>query len=59
MVFSLTGFVVLYSIFIAVEMYLMVRSIRQGPATIDQVADPTPRLAPVPALVATHGHREV
>jgi cytochrome d ubiquinol oxidase subunit I len=59
MVFSLTGFVVLYSIFIAVEMYLMVRSIRQGPGTIDQVADPTPRLAPVPALVATHGHREV
>jgi cytochrome d ubiquinol oxidase subunit I len=58
MVFSLTGFVVLYSIFIAVEMYLMVRSIRQGPGTIDQVADPTPRLAPAPALVTTHGHRE-
>ncbi|MFZ1907516.1 MAG: cytochrome ubiquinol oxidase subunit I [Burkholderiales bacterium] len=31
MVFSLTGFVVLYSIFIAIEMYLMVRSVRVGP----------------------------
>ncbi len=31
MVFSLTGFVLLYSVFIAVEMYLMVKFIRQGP----------------------------
>jgi cytochrome d ubiquinol oxidase subunit I len=31
MVFSLTGFVLLYSIFIAVEMYLMVKFIRRGP----------------------------
>jgi cytochrome d ubiquinol oxidase subunit I len=31
MAFSLTGFVVLYSIFIAIEMYLMVRSVREGP----------------------------
>ena len=31
MVFSLTGFVLLYSSFIAVEMYLMVKFIRQGP----------------------------
>lgn len=31
MVFSLTGFVLLYSIFIAVEMYLMVKFIRKGP----------------------------
>jgi cytochrome d ubiquinol oxidase subunit I len=31
MVFSLIGFVSLYSIFIAVEMYLMVRAIKQGP----------------------------
>jgi len=31
MVFSLTGFVVLYSIFIAIEMYLMVRTVRAGP----------------------------
>jgi len=31
MIFSLTGFVTLYSIFIAVEMYLMVRAIKQGP----------------------------
>jgi cytochrome d ubiquinol oxidase subunit I len=31
MIFSLVGFVSLYSIFIAVEMYLMVRAIKQGP----------------------------
>ncbi|GLU34791.1 cytochrome ubiquinol oxidase subunit I [Trinickia caryophylli] len=31
MVFSLVGFVLLYSIFIAVEMYLMIRAIRKGP----------------------------
>jgi len=31
MIFSLVGFVLLYSIFIAVEMYLMVRAIRKGP----------------------------
>jgi len=31
MAFSLTGFVVLYSIFIAIEMYLMVKAIRDGP----------------------------
>ncbi len=32
MVFSLVGFVVLYSVFIGVEMYLMVKFIRQGPS---------------------------
>jgi len=31
MVFSLIGFVSLYSIFIIIEMYLMVRAIKQGP----------------------------
>jgi cytochrome d ubiquinol oxidase subunit I len=31
MVFSLCGFLVLYSIFIVIEMYLMVRFVRQGP----------------------------
>ena len=31
MIFSLTGFVLLYSIFIIVEMYLMVKYIRLGP----------------------------
>jgi cytochrome d ubiquinol oxidase subunit I len=31
MVFSLAGFIVLYSIFIAIEMYLMVKAIREGP----------------------------
>jgi cytochrome d ubiquinol oxidase subunit I len=32
MLFSLGGFVVLYSIFILIEMFLMVRAIRQGPS---------------------------
>jgi cytochrome bd ubiquinol oxidase subunit I len=31
MIFSLAGFVLLYSIFIAVELFLMVRAIRRGP----------------------------
>jgi cytochrome d ubiquinol oxidase subunit I len=31
MVFSLIGFVALYTIFIVIEMYLMLRAIRQGP----------------------------
>ena len=31
MVFSLTGFLLLYTIFILIEMYLMVRAVRQGP----------------------------
>ena len=31
MIFSIAGFVVLYTLFIAVEMYLMVRAIRFGP----------------------------
>ena len=37
MVFSLVGFVTLYTIFIIVEMYLMVRAIRHGP---DDAHDP-------------------
>jgi len=32
MIFSLTGFVLLYSLFIVVEMYLMVKFIRLGPS---------------------------
>jgi cytochrome d ubiquinol oxidase subunit I len=31
MLFSLAGFLVLYSIFILIELFLMVRAIRQGP----------------------------
>jgi cytochrome d ubiquinol oxidase subunit I len=38
MAFSLTGFVVLYSIFIAIEMYLMVKAIREGPDEGDDAA---------------------
>ncbi|MBU6460012.1 MAG: cytochrome ubiquinol oxidase subunit I [Proteobacteria bacterium] len=33
MIFSLGGFILLYTIFIIVEMYLMLRFIRQGPTT--------------------------
>ena len=35
MAFSLIGFVLLYTVFIAVEMYLMVRAIRKGPEQHD------------------------
>ena len=37
MAFSLIGFVTLYSVFIAIEMYLIVRFIRQGPHEHDGV----------------------
>ena len=41
MIFSLVGFVSLYSIFIAVEMYLMVRAIKQGPEEHGTPSTPT------------------
>ncbi len=47
MVFSLIGFVALYSIFIAVEMYLMVRAVRLGPAEHDESGGPPLRPSPV------------
>jgi cytochrome bd ubiquinol oxidase subunit I len=47
MVFSLTGFVLLYSIFILIEMYLMLRAVRQGP---EQNGPPADRPAPAAAL---------
>ncbi len=43
MVFSLIGFVALYSVFIAIEMYLMVRAIRTGPAEVGDPALPIPQ----------------
>ena len=46
MVFSLIGFVTLYSVFIAVEMYLMVRAIRLGPAEHDESGGPPLRARP-------------
>jgi cytochrome d ubiquinol oxidase subunit I len=49
MAFSLIGFVALYSTFIAVEMYLMVRTIRLGPAEPDGPRGPEPRPRPMPA----------
>jgi cytochrome d ubiquinol oxidase subunit I len=56
MAFSLIGFVALYSVFIVIEMYLMVRAIRLGPAhgglDDDAPAQPHPVLAGQP--VAAH-----
>jgi len=39
MIFSLTGFVLIYTVFAAVEMYLMVRAIRRGPTDDHADAD--------------------
>ncbi len=56
MVFSLTGFVVLYSIFIAIEMYLMVRAVRAGPdADGPDAAGPQGEVAAVRAAPAPAG----
>ena len=56
MAFSLTGFVVLYSIFIAVEMYLMVRAVRAGPdADGPDAAGPQGRVAAVQAAPPAAG----
>jgi cytochrome bd ubiquinol oxidase subunit I len=41
MIFSLTGFVLLYTTFIIIEMTLMVWAVRQGPSSPDQVAHET------------------
>lgn len=62
MVFSLSGFVALYSIFIAVEMYLMVRAIKQGPAGHggpgDGPGQPRPTLAGQAVPAAYDGKSE-
>jgi len=52
MAFSLAGFVLLYGIFVVVEMYLMVRAIRQGPDGPDVEAPFTPDHAPATVLPA-------
>lgn len=60
MVFSLIGFVVLYSIFIVIELYLMVRAIRLGPAEPGGAgAAPGGRgmLAGGPVPATAHGQR--
>ena len=51
MVFSLTGFLVLYSIFILIEMVLMVRAVRQGPEEHGPTSDePLGRPAPAASM---------
>jgi cytochrome d ubiquinol oxidase subunit I len=59
MVFSLIGFVTLYSIFIGIEMYLMIRAIRIGPTEHGgdggASALPRPTLAPRPVPAAPYG----
>jgi cytochrome d ubiquinol oxidase subunit I len=59
MVFSLIGFLALYSVFIVIEMYLMVRAIRLGPAEHgspgEGEARPRPALAGRPVAAAPHG----
>ena len=61
MAFSLAGFLALYSIFIVIEMYLMVRAIRVGPAGHGgpdaRPAQPRPVLAGRPVAAAAHGTR--
>ncbi len=51
MIFSLVGFVALYTVFIVIEMFLMVRAIRTGPAD----AHPSPEafdIDPLPTTLA-------
>jgi len=48
LIFSLAGFVLLYSIFIAIEMYLMIKFIRKGPAPVEELPPDEP--AAVPAM---------
>jgi cytochrome d ubiquinol oxidase subunit I len=61
MVFSLIGFVALYTIFIVVEMYLMVRAIRLGPGEPggagEQAPRPRPALAGSPVPATTYRSR--
>jgi cytochrome d ubiquinol oxidase subunit I len=41
LIFSLTGFVLLYTVFISIEMYLMVKAIRQGPTPHGESSETT------------------
>ncbi len=50
MAFSLTGFIAVYTAFIIVEMYLMVRAIRHGPEESGHEGGAAPRPRPRPVL---------
>ena len=49
MAFSLIGFVALYSVFIVIEIYLLVRAIRLGPTEHGDSGDEPPQPRPAPA----------
>ncbi|HTR11581.1 MAG TPA: cytochrome ubiquinol oxidase subunit I [Paraburkholderia sp.] len=53
MIFSLVGFVLLYTVFAAVEVYLMVRAIRKGPQSHHAQEDSTTTDPELAALVLT------
>ena len=46
MIFSLVGFVSLYTVFIVIEMYLMVRAIKEGPDDVHQASIPIASMLP-------------
>ncbi|MEQ4619226.1 MAG: cytochrome ubiquinol oxidase subunit I [Corticimicrobacter sp.] len=56
MVFSVAGFILLYTIFIVIEMFLMLRAIRKGPEGAEGGPgnDPTLRVAVNPAAAVSH-----
>ncbi len=55
MAFSLIGFVALYSTFIVIELYLLVRAIRLGPAEPGGSVEPRPTLAGHAVPAAAYG----
>jgi cytochrome d ubiquinol oxidase subunit I len=57
MIFSLIGFVALYTVFIVIEMYLMVRAIRKGPDD-EHAPQPSQRLAERHATELPISYRE-
>jgi cytochrome d ubiquinol oxidase subunit I len=58
MVFSLIGFVSIYTIFIVIEMMLMVKAIKQGPDDVHPPRNPATDLLPGFASMAALSHTE-
>ncbi|MGI4855376.1 MAG: cytochrome ubiquinol oxidase subunit I, partial [Janthinobacterium lividum] len=60
MVFSLIGFVSLYTIFIVIEMYLMLKAIKQGPDAVHGAHVPMADLLPgFAGMAAMHSRKEI